>query len=141
MEKLSYKFAEAKDMEEIQQLLKQCGLPTEGISPHLKHFILAGSKHRTVGVIGLEAYDGIGLLRSLAVVPEARRKGIGKDLYLRLRAHAHINGIHELNLLTVTAEGFFKKLGFRKISRDLAPEPLKATVCKNKSKQISLAHS
>jgi amino-acid N-acetyltransferase len=81
-----------------------------------------------IGVVGLEVYDIIGLLRSLAVMPEARKMGVGKDLCLREIAHAYTQNIDELYLLTTTAEGFFTKLGFEKIARRLSPAPLQTSI-------------
>ena len=128
MKEITYTFAALKDENDIKQLLFKSQLPTDGIISHLKDFILAKSTGGIIGVVGLEAYDGIGLLRSLAVLPEVRGKGIGKDLCSRAIAHAHTRNINELFLLTTTADGFFAKRGFHKVGRNLAPAPLQASV-------------
>lgn len=128
MKEITYTFAALRDENDIKQLLFKSQLPTDGIISHLKYFILAKSTGGIIGVAGLEAYDGIGLLRSLAVLPEVRGKGIGKELCSRAIAHAHTQNINELFLLTTTADGFFAKRGFQKVGRNLAPAPLQASV-------------
>ncbi|MGO8943306.1 MAG: arsenic resistance N-acetyltransferase ArsN2 [Syntrophobacteraceae bacterium] len=128
MKEIAYTFAALKDENDIRQLLFKSQLPTDEITSHLKHFILAKSTGGIIGVVGLEAYDGIGLLRSLAVLPASRGKGIGRELCSRAIAHAHTQNINELFLLTTTADGFFAKRGFQKVGRNLAPAPLQASV-------------
>jgi N-acetylglutamate synthase-like GNAT family acetyltransferase/mannose-6-phosphate isomerase-like protein (cupin superfamily) len=128
MEEFSFAFASPQDESAIKHLLSKCQLPTDGIGLHLEHFIVAKSKDELLGVVGLETYDNVGLLRSLAIIPGVRRKGVGKDLCIKLIAHAYTQNIDELFLLTTTAEKFFAKLGFQKIGRELAPAPLKSSV-------------
>ena len=128
MKEISYTFAAPGDENGIEQLLFKSQLPTDGITSHLKHFILAKSTGGIIGVVGLEVYDGTGLLRSLAVSPEVRGKGIGKELCARAIAHAHTRNIIEIFLLTTTADGFFAKRGFQKVGRNIAPVPLQASV-------------
>jgi N-acetylglutamate synthase-like GNAT family acetyltransferase len=41
------------------------------------------------------------------VLPAARGKGIGKELFLRAVSHSYVANINELYLLTTTAEEFF----------------------------------
>ncbi len=128
MESITFVFAEPGDERDVIQLLSRCQLPIEGITPHLHHFILARSNHATIGVIGLERYGKVALLRSMAVAPDLRRTGIGNALYVRMLAHAHTLNIHALYLLTATAVDFFSKLGFLVMERNLAPEALRSSV-------------
>lgn len=123
-----YSFANSSDTTDIKQLLSKCGLPQEGILDDLKHFLTAKSNGKLIGVIGLEIYGSSGLIRSFAVSAEFRRNGIGKNLYTRLMAHAYLQNIRDLYLLTTTAEDFFKKLGFTRIDRNLAPTSLKSSL-------------
>jgi amino-acid N-acetyltransferase len=128
METIAYRIAKSKDLIEIERLLTLSQLPPEGIEPHLEHFILALSSGEIIGVIGLEAYDRAGLLRSLAVLPEFRSNGIGRALCSRAIAHAHAQNISDLFLLTTTAESFFAKRGFQKINRESSPSHIQASV-------------
>jgi len=79
------------------------------------------------GVVGLKPYGEFGLLRSLLVVYTHRGKGIGRMLYERITAYAHLRGVKELCLLTTTSERFFSKLGFAKIDRDDLSESIRKT--------------
>ena len=128
METITFVLAEPGDESDVIQLLSACRLPSEGITPHFHHFILARLQHAIIGVIGLELYDRVALLRSMAVAPDFRRSGIGKALYERILAHAHALNIQELYLLTTSARDFFTKHGFLVTERKLAPETLRTSV-------------
>lgn len=128
MEGIYYSFADAGEKEAIARLLSQCELPHEDIAGHLDHFMLAKNNQKElVGVIGLEVYDTVGLLRSLVVKPSYRGRGIAKNLYSQILGYAHLQGIREIYLLTLTAEKFFEKLGFAVIARDDLPKVVRAT--------------
>lgn len=126
MKDVEFRFADSDKIEPIQQLLTESGLPHEDIGNHLHNFIIANSS-KVIGVIGLEVYRKVGLLRSLAVKSAYQGKGIGKALYTRILAHAHLRGVKVLYLLTTSAERFFTKLGFSKVARDNVPEAIKST--------------
>jgi len=102
-------------------------MPTVGISTSLKSFILAKSAKRIIGVVGVDAYDGLGYLRRLVVRPEYRGKGIGGELCSRAIAHAHIQKVNELFLLATSARGFFVKRGFQKVDRNLVPQAIRSS--------------
>lgn len=127
MEQVKFRSAEPEDLKSVQQLLLDCELPYQDVANHLSHFIVARNSTQLVGVIGLEPLNGVGLLRSLAVASPHRGKGLAKALYTRIVAHAHRKGIKRLYLLTLTAAGFFSKLGFAKIDRENVPTALQGT--------------
>jgi len=128
MESITFGFAEPGDESEVTRLLSECQLPIEGITPHLHDFILARSQSTIIGVIGLELYERVALLRSMAVASDFRRTGIGTALYERMLAHAHTLNIRELYLLTTTAGDFFTRRGFMVMERNLAPEALRSSI-------------
>lgn len=125
--KLQFVFAGPADEPSITALLGNCGLPHEDISNHLRHFIVAKSSNRIVGVVGLEVLGEFGLLRSLAVVSSYRGKGLAKTLCNKIEGYASSRGIKELYLLTLNAEGFFKKLDYHRVERTEVPEPVQNT--------------
>lgn len=127
MSDLTFAFAIPADLTPIQNLLQDSDLPYEDVSDHLSHFIVAKKDNQLIGIIGLEVYERVGLVRSLAVADYYRGNGIAKRLYDRILAHAHMLGIDELYLLTTTAEGFFAKMGFVKVERNNLPEVIQAT--------------
>lgn len=127
MEKIIYRYAESENLPAIEQLLMKCKLPHQDVVNHLSHFVIAKQDEKLIGVIGLEVMNTMGLVRSLAVTPSFRGKGIATGLYSRILAYAHLKGITVLYLLTLTAEGFFSKLGFNKIERNAVPDSIQST--------------
>ncbi len=127
MNNIKFSFAEAKDLKSVKQLLLECELPYQDIDNHLSHFILAKQDKQLIGVIGLEKVDSYGLLRSLAVSDSHRGKGLAKTLHTRMLAYAQGQGLERFYLLTLTAEGFFSKLGFDRTERKTVPEALRQT--------------
>jgi amino-acid N-acetyltransferase len=112
----------------IKDLLRACQLPYEDIQDaHLVDFSLARKGGGMIGVIGLEPYDSVGLLRSLAVAEDHRYQGLGAALVANIEAKALSHGIKALYLLTTTAEGYFTKLGYQVIDRISAPESVQGT--------------
>ena len=98
-------------------MLEECQLPREGVAEHLEGFLVARNDRTLLGVVGLERYEDIGLLRSLAVSPRARGRGVGSSLVEALIAGARERKIATLYLLTDTAEDFFPRFGFERIPR------------------------
>lgn len=119
--------AAAHDLAVVLAMLDRAGLPTAGIPPSLTGFLVAESGTRLVGVIGLEAYGPVALLRSAAVVADARGAGVGASLVTSLLARARSLGIHDVYLLTTTAEAWFPRFGFVGVTRETVPEALHAS--------------
>ena len=63
----------------------------------------------------------IALLRSLVVDSEMRGQGLGAQLTKAAEALASRSGVESIYLLTIAAERFFAKRGYRKVSRTEAP--------------------
>ena len=127
MNEITFSPAESADLQPVQQLLLSCDLPYQDIAEHLPHFILAHQDNELVGVIGLEVLEQAGLLRSLAVAAPHRGQGLAKTLYHQLVEQARRLHLQHLYLLTLTAEGFFAKLGFAKIERSDLPPAVQQT--------------
>jgi len=106
------------DVDAIKQLLEQNDLPLAGVDEHWKTFLVAREGDRIVGCAGSEAYANAALVRSIAVVPEYRSRGIGRLLVRHLIDRLSTRGIREFYLLTTTASEYFKKRGFKKCDRD-----------------------
>ncbi|HEX9726050.1 MAG TPA: arsenic resistance N-acetyltransferase ArsN2 [Vicinamibacteria bacterium] len=113
----SIKAAAPSELSELLALLEECQLPREGVAEHLEGFLVARNDRTLLGVVGLERYEDIGLLRSLAVSPRARGRGVGSSLVEALIAGARERKIATLYLLTDTAEDFFPRFGFERIPR------------------------
>lgn len=89
-------------------LLEGENLPASDITDlHLKRFFYTGAADSPTGMVGLEIYGTIALLRSLVVSADARSTGLGTVLTLHAEDQAKTHGVHSLYLLTTTAEAFF----------------------------------
>ena len=94
-------------------LLQAQELPASDITDdHLEHFFFVGSDGSPTGLVGLELYGAIALLRSLVVGENARRKGVGSALVEHAEQYAGSKYVRSIYLLTTTAEAFFKRLGY-----------------------------
>jgi amino-acid N-acetyltransferase len=124
---MHYRFAAANDKTIIDRLLAGAHLPHDDVALHLHNFILAIENEAIIGIIGLEVYGHVGLLRSLVVVPTMRGRGLGQGLCERLFLHARAQGVRELYLLTLDTEAYFHALGFRRVKRASAPDAIRGT--------------
>jgi len=111
--------------EDIVAILSAEKLPVDDLPEKLDTFLVARDNGQLVGVIGLEVYGTYGLLRSLAVLPGYRNKGIAGKLINRLESVAKLNDLKEIYLLTETAPEYFTGKAFQKITRDEVPDEVK----------------
>jgi amino-acid N-acetyltransferase len=101
----------------VRGMLLEADLPTDDFTDGEMVFLVAEEDGVIVGTIGLEFYPPAGLLRSAAVRPSHRGRGIGSLLVEALMREARSGSLTELVLLTSTAEGYFEMLGFTKVAR------------------------
>ncbi len=119
--------AKTSDIQEIQRLLKSVDLPYTDIESHIDHFLCVEDENKLIGVVGLEVYEDIALLRSLAVDEKYRKRGLGKILIDEILHYAEDRQIKQVYLLTTAAEAFFTKFGFTLVERNDAPNVIRAT--------------
>jgi N-acetylglutamate synthase-like GNAT family acetyltransferase len=119
--------ARLDDLAAVERLLAAAHLPLDGVAAALPAFVVAESGGALVGVAGLEVCCENALLRSVAVEPSWRSRGVGRALVERVIADAESRGIHALYLLTTTAERYFPSFGFRAVPRDAVPDDVRAT--------------
>ena len=113
-----------EDLPAIIGLLVKSQLTVEGLTDHLATSLIARNQTTIVGTVTLEMFDDGALLRSLAVEPAARGRGIGHRLVhesIALAANASAPAVY---LLTITAEQFFPRFGFERIERADVPGSL-----------------
>lgn len=116
------------DLDEILPLLAACGLPTTDIAPtHPPLFFGIRADAGVVAVIGIELFGTAGLLRSLAVSPAHRRRGLAHQLVTFAERTAAARGVAGLFLLTTTAAEFFTGLGYLASDRSTAPPAIQTT--------------
>lgn len=124
--------ATAADLDAISTLLRSAKLPFEDLQPGgLGDFLVARSAPdgtaEPAGLIGLERFADIGLLRSLVVVPSARGAGLGAQLMADLERLAAAAAVRELWLLTIDADAYFERFGYTTRDRADAPPAIRET--------------
>lgn len=124
---MNYREASKRDLTAIQSVLKQSKLPHEDCEDHLDNFIVIEENDIIIGVVGMERYGDFALLRSVAVLPAFQGRGLGHELYNRLKAKASNAGVNQLFIITETASDYFKNRGFKPIERVDVPEFIKKT--------------
>jgi arsenite methyltransferase len=117
--------AREDDATAIEELLARVGLPAANIREHIADFLVARAGERVVGCVGAELFGQTALLRSLAVVPEARGHGFGERLAGAIIEHARRRGAREAVLLTATVQDMAARLGFVPVARDGVPAALR----------------
>lgn len=113
---------------EAESLLVAAELPTTDLrgAQNLQLFGVRDGA-QLIGVIGIEVYSPVGLLRSLVVATAYRNGGYGRALISDAEAWASQQGVKALYLLTTTATAFFERLGYEVVPRSVAPPAIAAT--------------
>lgn len=112
---------------EVKALLAASELPTDDLEDPSIALYGASEAGRLIGVVGVQVLGRAGLLRSLAVDPAARDRGLGGQLCERVLQEARARGLTELWLLTTTARDYFARRAFEVVPRDQAPSALRST--------------
>ncbi len=112
----------------VISLLKSCGLPTEDVQDlDLNQFEIVEEDGKVLAVGALEVHAPYALLRSLAVDPKSRGKGLASEIVRRLEARAKAERLTKLFLLTTDASEYFRKHGFHLSDRSSAPQKIRTT--------------
>jgi amino-acid N-acetyltransferase len=116
------------ELQAVTVLLASAGLPTEDLTEqHCEHFFYLGTADAPSGLVGLEIFGEVALLRSLVVAPAERGRGTGSALVSRAEQAARDAGSGTIYLLTTTAETFFASRGYQRTPRESAPPAIRAT--------------
>lgn len=107
------------DLDAATGLLSASGLPLAGLER--THLWLSETDGKVTGVGGYERYGDLALLRSLAVVPEGRGRGLGGALLQHLFGVLRADGVTAAYGLTMTVPGWLLRLGFEEVGRDALP--------------------
>lgn len=120
--------ARRSDLPSIRWLLDIECLPSADLTEEaLKDFLVYRDQLGVAGVIGLQLFGEVALLRSLVVTGERMGCGIGKSLVTAAEALAAELQVRSIYLLTTTAAEFFEYRGFRRIGREEAPPEIRVT--------------
>lgn len=113
---------------EAEALLLSADLPVSDLhGRHSLELFGARADGRLVGVVGVERYGEVALLRSLAVDAAHRTSGYGQALVRHAERWAMQQGVKTCYLLTTTAADFFARRGYEVTTRAGAPAAIAAT--------------
>ncbi len=118
--------ARPEHLDAVLRLLQENDLPGAGVAASFGGFFVALVGTEVVGVVGIETADGAGMVRSLAVRPDVRGRGIAHRLVQRAEDALRRRGVTTAWLLTETAPGYFALRGYDPVSRHALPEALAA---------------
>jgi N-acetylglutamate synthase-like GNAT family acetyltransferase len=124
---MSMRAAAAQDLPGIKALLQRSASPTADLEQAHIAFWVEERDGELTGAIGLQRFDTVSLLRSLAVDASRRGQGTGAELVRLLEARAQAQGVEQLVLLTQTAQAFFARRGYGVIAGDAAPAAVRGT--------------
>jgi amino-acid N-acetyltransferase len=91
-----------------------------------QEYLLLEEGGQLIGTIGLQVAGDDGLLRSLAVAPDRRGRGLAAELNDAALEFARARGVRTLYLLTTTAERYAERRGFERSSRGEVPPGIAA---------------
>jgi amino-acid N-acetyltransferase len=112
----------------IVQLLSAAKLPVEDLPLSLDNFSVAlNNKNGVIGVVGLEIYGNYALLRSLAVEPEYRGRGVANKLLGIAEGSALLNNVKAIYLITETTSVYFSQKGYITVARIEVPDEIKVS--------------
>jgi amino-acid N-acetyltransferase len=120
--------ARSEDIHDVLDLLTANHLPLDGLREHLDTLLVARHDGRVVGSAALEMYPDGALLRSVAITPALQRRRLGRDLTEAALHLARERQVAAVFLLTTTAERYFRKFGFERITRDEVPSSVQASI-------------
>lgn len=110
----------------ISAIIERSGLPTSDLHVDADiSWVVASHETRVIGVVGLQHAGTAALLRSLAVLPDQRKRGLGASLTAEAEELAKRMGITSLYLLTEGAHKYFEALGYRQIERTNVPKEVR----------------
>lgn len=126
---ITYRPATFSDVENIHKLLNDYAreglmLPRarNAIYENLRDYIIAVENNRFLGCGALHfVWDRLAEIRSLAVVPNLKCTGIGRDLVRRLEQEGIARGVTMFFALTYQ-EGFFAKCDYIETEKEKLPQ-------------------
>ncbi|MEA3240620.1 MAG: N-acetyltransferase [Pseudomonadota bacterium] len=123
--------ATIKDVPRIQKILEYYAnqgllLPRalSDLYENVRDFIIYKEEKEIIGASALHVcWEDLGEIRSLAVMPEHTKEGIGSQLVNHCETEARRLGLQKAFTLTYQ-ESFFSKLGYQKIDKSLLPHKI-----------------
>jgi len=87
----------------------------------VRDFLVSRRDGQVVGCVALSvSWKDLAEIRSLAIAPDCRGQGLGRELVLGTIEDARKLGLERIFVLTYEVD-FFTKFGFRKVEKDALP--------------------
>jgi len=104
-ENMNIRQANAEDLAFVRTLLADNALPNSDVddSSRIRFLIADDADGHPAACIGIEAYGSEALLRSLAVPPAMRGRGVGRSLVVAAEDTARAMGVSRLYFVLVSA--------------------------------------
>ncbi|MGD0233545.1 MAG: N-acetyltransferase [Syntrophorhabdales bacterium] len=123
--------AHISDIKAVHRLINECAAKGEMLSrslaelyDNMRDYFVYEGQGEVVGACALHiCWEDLAEIRSLCVIPEFRRRGIGRDLVSACLKEAREFRVERVFLLTYQ-EGFFSKFGFRLIDKTELPQKI-----------------
>ncbi len=114
-----------RNLKDLRVLLLAEALPVETIlSAPVQFYEIVTDTGARIGWGGLEIYGDHAVVRSVVIKSVLRKTGAGRVLIKSLIHEARALGLKKLWLLTISAEVFFEKMGFKHALRTDAPKDI-----------------
>jgi amino-acid N-acetyltransferase len=123
--------ARISDIKAVHRLINDCAAKGEMLSrslaelyDNMRDYFVYEEEGEVLGACALHiCWEDLAEIRSLCVIPELRRRGIGRDLVDACLAEAREFRVARVFLLTYQ-EDFFSKFGFRSIDKAELPQKI-----------------
>ncbi|MGU7774725.1 GNAT family N-acetyltransferase [Burkholderia sp. MR1-5-21] len=122
------RYATEKDVPEVEDLLRTCQLPVDGVREHINGYLVSRDSEGIIGCAGLEQYGKVALLRGIAVARRARLAGLGELILSFLVADARQSGIESLVVHPAGAAPYFEQIGFTAAETAVLPADLQRSL-------------
>lgn len=129
--------ASHSDWRQVVALLERCRLPAADVVTITENFELALCDGRIVGCAAAEHHGESILIRSVAVEPEYRERGIASRLVEALLMRARGTEARDAYLLSTVAPAYFARWGFSLIPAEEAPPEVTASSAFQRATQTS----
>ncbi|WP_020205248.1 MULTISPECIES: GNAT family N-acetyltransferase [Cupriavidus] len=124
---LRVRAAQPADWPAIAEILQSCGLASDDLDPSLASFHVALLDGLLVGCAGTEAYGDTVVVRSVAVLPPYRDRGVATHMVSAAMMRARANGCVRAVLLSANCPNYFARYGFSLISAECLPPAVRAS--------------
>ncbi|WP_316150617.1 GNAT family N-acetyltransferase [Cupriavidus sp. BIC8F] len=129
--------ASRSDWHHIAALLERCGLPTSDTSNIIESFQVALYEGRIIGCAAAEHHSSSVLIRSVAVEPAYRDRGIAGCLVETLLMRARGTEARDAYLFSTVAPAYFARWGFSLVADEKVPLEVKSSPAVQRAAQAS----